>query len=168
MASTKKVSTWLGLLPLFAAALLLGACQTETAVDEQAEPELPEDEVAIEDPWVEPASTGDSTSLYMTIANGRASTDTLVDVRAPIIGDVEFRRPATDTSSATSAESLDSLPVPSEMRTALEPNGPYIVLTDLSQSLTEESSIVLDLVFSQSGRQRVRVPVRTEGSSDGQ
>lgn len=166
MFSTTDNSGGLRALSLLTAVLLLGACQTESAVDEQADPELPEDEVDIENPWIQPASAGESTPLYLTVANGRTSSDTLLDVRAPIIGEAEFRRAPSDTSAAP--DSLNSLPVPANMRTALEPESQHIILTNVSQSLSEESSVILDFVFSQSGRQRVRVPVRAESPSNGQ
>lgn len=166
MLSTTDNSVVVSVLSLLTVALFLGACQTESAVDEQADPELPEDELEIENPWVQPASAGENTSLYLTVANGRTSADTLLDVRAPIIGEAEFRGAPSDTSAASNA--LDSLTVPAEMRTALEPDGQHILLTNLSQNLSEESSVILDFVFSESGRQRVRVPVRAESSSNGQ
>lgn len=153
-------------LSILAVVLLLGACQTESAVDEQADPQLPEDELEIENPWIQPASAGESTPLYFTVANGRTSADTLLDVRAPIIGEAEFRHAPSDTSTAS--DSLNSLTVPAEMRTALEPEGQHIMLRNVSQNLSEENSVILDFVFSESGRQRMRVPVRAEGSSNGQ
>lgn len=157
-----------GLASLLTFALLLTACQTESTVDEQADPQLPEDELAIEDPWVRPASSGDNTALYMTVANGRSTADTLVDVRAPIIGQSQIHKAESDTGETSSMEPIDSLAIPDEMRTVLEPGGQHVTLMDLDQSLTEEGSLVLDLVFAQSGRQRIQAPVRASDTADGQ
>lgn len=168
LCSKMRRSLSVGLSSLLTFVLLLTACQTESTVDEQADPELPEDELAIEDPWVRPASSGGNTALYMTVANGRSTADTLVDVRAPIIGQSQIHKTESDTGDVSSMEPIDSLAIPAEMRTVLEPGGQHVMLMDLGQSLSEEGSLVVDLVFSQSGRQRIQAPVRASDAADNQ
>jgi len=140
-------------------ALLLGAgCQSGSQDEQEASgsPPLPDDELAIENPWAQPASAGSTSALYMTIANGRQGADTLVEASAPIIDSSEVHRiTAADTSSR------NGLPVPARTRVTLAPGSTHVKLVNLGQPLDENSTLILNLEFAQSGLQRVRVPVQS-------
>lgn len=145
----------------FIAALLLGTgCQsgsTEEGQQSSGPPPLPEDELAIENPWVQAAPAGSTSTLYMTVANGTQSADTLTEASAPIIGSWEVRRGGNGETS---------LAIPSRTRVRLQPDSTHVRLSDLGQSLDEGNTVVLNLQFAESGLQRVRVPVRTSPPSD--
>jgi len=97
----------------------------------------------------------------MTIANGRQGADTLVEASAPIIDSSEVHRiTAADTSRK------NGLPVPARTRVTLAPGSTHVKLVNLGQPLDENSTLILNLEFAQSGLQRVRVPVQS--SSPGQ
>ncbi len=143
-------------------ALLLGTgCQTDSSQEQDpGPPPLPNSEIAIEDPWVRPAPAGSTSALYMTIANGRENPDTLLEVNAPII----------DSSTVRSGNTAmtDGLPVPAQSRTTLAPESTHVRLANLQQSLDENGSVILNVGFAQSDRQRMQVPVRTSPPSDPQ
>ena len=144
---------------LFGSILVLGVllvfsgCQSESTQDQQSsEPALPDGELSIENPWVEPAPAGSTAALYMTFANGRQSADTLLRVRAPIV----------DSSAAyRGTEARGTLALPARARTTLNPGSTHVRLNNIDQPLTEGSTPILNLEFAQSDLQRVRVPVRT-------
>lgn len=139
----------------------MAACQSDASQQEQAtEPPLPDGEIAIENPWVRPAPAGSTSALYMTVANGQQTPDTLLRIRAPIIGGSEVYAAAADTADTGDPRPVGSLEVPARTRTTLSPKGTHIRLTKLSQSFDENSSIILNLEFAQTGLQRVRVPVQ--------
>ena len=148
---------------LFLVALfLLAGCQSQRSqsdTQQQEPPPLPDNELAIENPWVEPAPSGSTSALYMTIANGRQSPDTLLRVRAPIVGNSSVYAPPPETASTL--EEMSALAIPGRTRMALQPESTHVKLLDLGQSLDAGSTPILNLEFSQSGLQRVRVPVRT-------
>ena len=148
---------------LFLAALfLLAGCQSQRSqsdTQQQEPPPLPDNELAIENPWVEPAPSGNTSALYMTIANGRQAADTLLRVRAPIVSNSSIYAPASNT--APTLEEVSTLAIPGRSRTVLQPESTHVKLVDLGQSLDAGSTPILNLEFSQSGIQRVRVPVRT-------
>jgi copper(I)-binding protein len=99
-----------------AGVLLLAGCQTESPQNQQSgPPPLPEDELAIEDPWVRPTPAGSSTVLSMTIANGRPGADTLLRARAPILD-------SSDVRHAAGGEITSTLPVPGRTRVSLAPD----------------------------------------------
>lgn len=153
-------------LSILVAGLLVAGCgggnSGSSTQQESGPPPLPDGELAIENPWVRPAPAGSSSVLYMTIANGRSGADTLLDADAPIIGGVQMYDLPADTAAPT-PDSL--LIVPPQSRLALEPNGRYVALSGLGQSLNENESLILNLDFAQSGLQRVRVPIRTSPPS---
>lgn len=160
MTSLSRSSSLRGITGLLALALLLTGCQTDTTQqNQQTQPELPENELAIEDPWVRPASPGDSTALYMTIANGRSSADTLLGAQqAPAFASVQLFS-APDTAGMT--QPIDSLVVPARARTHLAPDSAHVVLNNLNQSLSEGGTLLVTLDFAQSGLQQIQAAVRT-------
>ncbi|MFB6248077.1 MAG: copper chaperone PCu(A)C [Salinibacter sp.] len=149
---------------LSAAALLLTAagCQSQSSQDQETgPPPLPDNEIAIEDPWVRPAPAGSTTTLSMTIANGRQGPDTLLEARAPIVDSSAVRRASADGSGT-----MGFLPIPARTRTTLAPDTAHIRLLSLGQSLDENSTLILNLEFAQSGLQRVQVPVQRSAPTD--
>lgn len=155
-------------LTVLTAMLLISACQTNSSQEQQQSDEapLPEGELAIEEPWVRPAPAGSTSALYMSIANGRSSADTLVDVRAPILDSIAIQTSATDTAQGAGPQTANALPIPAQSRVALTPDGSHVRLINVNQSLDENSSLILNLEFSESGLQRVRVPVRSSAPSN--
>jgi copper(I)-binding protein len=157
----RLMDTRSGFSVLVLALLLAMGCQSESSEQQETSPSpLPDNEIAIEDPWVRPAPAGSTSALYMTIANGRQNPDTLLEVNAPII----------DSSAVLSGdtEMSDGLPVPAQSRTTLAPESTHVRLVNLQQSLDENGSVILNVGFAQSDRQRMQVPVRTSPPSEQQ
>ena len=143
---------------LSAVALLLAGCQSQSSQDQQTgPPPLPDNELAIEDPWVRPAPAGSTTALSMTIANGRQGPDTLLRARAPIIDSSEVRR---------GAERMAPLAIPARTRMTLAPDSTHVRLVNLGQSLEENSTLILNLEFAQSGLQRIQAPIQGSAPTD--
>jgi len=141
--------------------LLVGGCQTESSQEQNpGPPPLPDNEIAIEDPWARPAPAGSTSVLSMTIANGRQTPDTLLEVSAPII----------DSSEVYAANTAlgEGLPIPARSRVTLKPESTHVRLANLGQSLDENGSIILNVGFAQSDRQRMQVPVQTSPPSEQQ
>jgi copper(I)-binding protein len=137
---------------------LVAGCQSESTQEQQetGPPPLPDDELAIENPWVQPAPAGSTSALYMTIANGRQGADTLLEASAPIIDSSEVH-----SVTATGTRKTSMLPISARSRVILKPGSTHVKLVNLGQSLDENSNVILNLEFAQSGLQRVRVPVQT-------
>lgn len=152
-----------GFISVLVGILLVVGCQSDSSREQQSasEPSLPDGELAIKNPWVRPAPAGSSSVLYMTIANGQETADTLRRVRAPIIGGSEVRTAPSDTAAAEDTTATEFLAVPARTQLVLSPEATHVRLTELSQSFDENSTVILNLEFAQSGLQRVRVPVQT-------
>jgi copper(I)-binding protein len=157
MLRSLRARSLLGALSVVALFLTATGCQSQSSQDQQTgPPPLPDDELAIEDPWVRPAPPGSTTALSMTIANGRQTPDTLLRARAPILDSSEVRRASADGGP----EMVGALPIPGRTRMTLAPDSTHVRLIDLGQSLDENSTLILNLEFAQSGLQRVQVPVQ--------
>ena len=160
-----------GLTALLAIAVLLGACQSETTEsDQQDEMMLPEGKLVVEAPWVRPASQGDSTTLHMTVANGKSTADTLMGAqRAPAYENVQIFAAPDTAEGMSQAQPVDSLVIPANTRVTLAPDSAYLMLDGLGQSLEEGGDPFLVTVeFAQSGLQQVQASVRTSPPSEGQ
>lgn len=154
----------LGALSVVALLLTAAGCQSPSSQDQQTgPPPLPDDELAIEDPWVRPAPPGSTTALSMTIANGRQTPDTLLRARAPIIDSSMVKRTSADGSGAAMA---GGLPIPARTRMTLAPDSTHVRLVNLGQSLDENSTLILNLEFAQSGLQRVQAPVQSSAPTE--
>lgn len=160
-----------GLTALLAIAILLGACQSDTTEgDQQDKMMLPEGKLAVEDPWVRPASRGDSTTLYMTVANGKSTADTLLGAQqAPAYDSVQIFAVPDTAEGMAQAQPVDSLVVPAKTRVTLVPDSAYLMLDGLGQSLKEGGeSFLVTVEFAQSGLQQVQASVRTSPPSEEQ
>ncbi len=154
MLHSLKARSVFGVCTLWAALLLVAGCQSgsQNGQETSGPPPLPDDELAIENPWVQPAPAGSTSALYMRIANGRQSADTLLEASAPII----------DSSQVYGAEErTNMLSIPARTRVALKPGSTHVKLVNVGQALDENSTVILNLEFAQGGLQRVRVPVQT-------
>jgi len=141
--------------------VLLGGCGGGEPSQESAassEPSLPEGELALENIWVRPVETGGNTSLYMSLANGQSTPDTLVSVAAPIVDSVAIHT-TVDTAGTTSMQHTGPLPIPAETRVALEPGGTHVMLMNLRQPLRDGETIVMNVDFAEAGLRRVRASI---------
>lgn len=149
------------------ALLLIAGCQSESSENQTSSPPpLPENELTVEDPWIQPARAGSTSILSMTIANGLEEADTLLRVRAPIVDSSVVHTSPSDT--AAGVETSESLVIPARARTVLHPESTHVQMVTLNQTLEENSTPILNLEFAQSGLQRIRVPVQTSPPSNSQ
>lgn len=165
MLRSLTIRSVFGALSCLLALLLVAGCQTQSSQNQQSSepPPLPDNELAIENPWVRPAPAGSTSALYMTIANGRQGPDTLLRARAPIIDSSDVQR-----ASAGETQRTNVLPIPARTRMTLAPDSTHMRLVNLGQSLDENSTLILNLEFAQSGLQRVQVPVQSTPPAEGQ
>jgi copper(I)-binding protein len=163
MLRSLRARSLLGALSVVALLLTAAGCQSQSSQDQQTgPPPLPDDELAIEDPWVRPTPPGSTTTLSMTIANGRQTPDTLLRARAPIIDSSEVRRASADGGT----EMVGALSIPARTRMTLAPDSTHVRLVNLGQSLDENSTLILNLEFAQSGLQRVQAPVQSSAPTE--
>lgn len=145
---------------LCAALLVVAGCAADETDTEQADaPPLPENEIAIEDPWVRPELPGGASAMYFRIANGTTAADTLVEVRTPAADSISIHE-TVQRGDTTRMQPVGPVPVPAQERVAFEPGGRHIMLMELNQSLDVGNNLIVDVSFAEEGLKRVSVPIR--------
>ena len=132
-----------------------------------SEPSLPEGELALDNIWVRPVETGGNTALYMSLANGQSTPDTLRSVDAPIIDSVAIHR-TVDTAATATMQHVGPLPIPADTRVTLDPGGTHVMLMNVSRPLRNGERIVLNIDLAQAGLRRVRAVVTNTPPTDAQ
>lgn len=152
------------LFAILTTALVITGCGGDEASNDASDasaPALPSNDLVLENPWVRPAPSGGNTALYMTLANGRTSPDTLLSVRAPIVDSTQVHETATDTSNTSTMRPIDGLAIPPKSRVALAPGGRHVMLMGLQQTLQDGDTVVLNVEFASAGLRRIQATVRT-------
>jgi copper(I)-binding protein len=154
-----------------AALLVLAACGggegDQDAVKQTQQPELPDGELEVHEPWVRPAASGGNSALYLTLLNGTSSADTLVDVDAPIIDSIAVHRTTDSAGTSTMKPVGTTVAIPAKSRVTLEPGGQHVMLVNLQQTLEDGGTVILNLDFAQAGLRRIRAPIRTQPPTGG-
>lgn len=122
-------------------------------------------EITVEQPFARatPAKVG---GVFLVLKNSAAMADKLVKAASPIAENVELHTHIKD-GDAMRMRAVDSIPVPANGQTALEPGGYHIMLIGLKQALKEGGSFPLTLTFEKAGSVTVTVPVQKAGASSG-
>lgn len=119
-------------------------------------------DIAIEQPFARatPAKVG---GVFLVLKNGGGSADKLVKAVSPVAENVELHTHIKD-GDAMRMRAVETIPVPANGQTALEPGGYHIMLIGLKQPLKEGGSFPLTLTFEKAGSVTVTVPVHKAGA----
>ena len=166
----RRRSLWtLALAALLGVAVAFTGCGGDDSAESASQsdsPSLPSSELEIEDPWARPAPSGGNSAMYMTLANGQDTADTLASVTLPIADRVEVHESYQKEDGTSGMRPIDTLAVAPKSRLKLEPGGRHVMLIGLSQPLEAGSQIVLNVEFAQAGLKRLRVPIQNQPPSD--
>jgi len=119
-------------------------------------------DIAVEQPFARatPAKVG---GVFLTLKNGGGTADKLVKAASPVAESVELHTHIKD-GDAMRMRAVETIPVPANGQTALEPGGYHIMLIGLKQALKEGGSFPLTLTFEKAGSVTVTVPVQKAGA----
>lgn len=132
---------------------------TCTRSDSAAETALVSDHNLIVSHVFAPAPvSSDVMSLYFTIENTGQKDDTLLTVRTTIAEHASVHESVTE-NGITRMQPLASLPLPAGQTVELAPGGVHVMLSDLTQSISEGDTVYADLVFASAPSIALRIPV---------
>ncbi len=155
-----KSTTILLTIPVLACFLLLG-CSSESDSSEKNEVIL--GKIELSGGWARPAKQGDTSGAYLTIANGTASRDTLIDISSNIAENAELHRSIENDETGTiEMRPAGQQTIASGDKLRLEPGGLHIMLINLSRDLTVGDSLSISLKFTRVGTQTLKVPVQID------
>ena len=108
----------------------------------------------VNQPWVKPARSGQTTEVYMNLT----STDgaTLVAVRSDAAATVIVRGPGRKPAT------IDRLPLPAKVLVALAPGREHIALVRLAKIVKLGERVALTLTIEDSNGGRQEIPVDAE------
>jgi copper(I)-binding protein len=99
--------------------------------------------------------------VYVTVANTGAAPDRLIGASTAIAARTEIHEMRMDGGVMTMRPVPDGLVIAPGQTLTFSPNGYHLMLTGLSQPLTEGGALILALTFEKAGQ--VEVPVSIAG-----
>jgi copper(I)-binding protein len=107
--------------------------------------------------WARPAGAGETTAVYLTIANEGNESDVLTGVDCSIAAMCELHETRLE-GDIVHMEHLDRLEIPAGGQVSLEPGGTHLMLMDLRSDLAPGDQVSLMFHFEVAGE----IPVEAE------
>lgn len=162
MRYTRVHNRHFGLAVLFLAVSALFSCS------EKAEP--PKDvptvtnSIEVTDGWARPGKTGMMTAAYFTISNGTSRADTLIGVSTDVTKNAQIHKSYETEDGLMGMEHQPFVPVSSGTHVEFKPGGLHIMIIQPTMDLNEGDSLLLELIFSSSKTEKIKVPIQQSGN----
>ncbi|MBN2732934.1 MAG: copper chaperone PCu(A)C [Balneolaceae bacterium] len=152
------------LLTLTALLIFVG-CQSESRQDRAKNTDKisTSDSIEISNAWTRPGGKGRNSAVYMRIYNGTGQPDSLIAVETEIAQKAEAHE-SYEEDGMMGMRPVGVLPIKPDSVLKLQPGGVHIMLMNLNQSIADGDSILVQLLFSQSGSINVTIPVQLTNS----
>ncbi len=147
---------------LILSCLLFINCGSESNSNEKKQDEEILGKVELSDGWARPGTKGQTGGAYLTIANGTASSDTLVAVNSTAAQSAEIHRTVQHDDGTMSMQRAGQQVIAPATSLELKPGGLHIMLMNLNRDLTVGDSLSLTLRFSRVGPKSITVPVQLQ------
>ncbi len=139
-------------LGALALAIALGACRSQPAGPA----------IRVEDPWIRPALSGNTTAAYMVIHNDGGEADRMLSARMESAAAVEIHETVREGDLVRMVPRTQGLEIPPGAATALAPGGTHLMLKDLSADLTTGDTVPMTLTFEKAGTIVIDAAVKQE------
>lgn len=100
--------------------------------------------------------------MYLQIYNGSGQPDSLIAVETEFAQKAEVHE-SYEENGMMGMRAAGVQPIKPDSVLELQPGGIHIMLMNLNQSIAEEDSILVQLLFSQSDSINITIPVRPHG-----
>jgi len=105
-----------------------------------------------------PVPAGDQAAVYLTVVDGGGAGDRLVGAATDVAGGAMLHE-TRHREGRVSMAPVEGFEVPPRGELVLRPGGGHVMLHGLRRELTPGDRVDLELVFEDTGRVRVEVPV---------
>lgn len=116
----------------------------------------------ISDGWARPGAEGQNSAVYLTIHNGTATADTLIDISSEAADSAEVHESIKNDDGTTSMHPAGQQIIDEAEQLRLESGGLHIMLMDLTQNIEVNDSLTVSLKFARVGTKNISVPVQTQ------
>jgi copper(I)-binding protein len=134
-------------------AVAISACTTEPTGSS----------IQVEDAWVRPVLSGNTTAAYMTIRNQGDVADRLLSVNVEAAVAAEIHETVREGDLVRMVQRSQGLSIPAGAEVRLEPGATHVMLIDVAEDLIDGATVPLTLSFEQGGVVVVNAEVRQEG-----
>lgn len=156
MISTKQIISAI-IISLF----LIVGCSSESDSEQQTD-EVVLGKLELSEGWARPGSKEQNSAAYVTIQNGTASNDTLLDISSDAANKTEVHESYEEESGVSGMRPAGSQPIAEGNKLSMEPGGLHIMLIDLKRQLAVGDSLDLSFEFSRAGGRTITVPVQVQ------
>ncbi|MBI1405390.1 MAG: copper chaperone PCu(A)C [Caulobacter sp.] len=111
--------------------------------------------------WARPAAAGGNTAGYFHIRNDGGAADQLLSVESPIAAKVQIHQSKMDGGVMKMAPLADGVEIPAGSDIEFNPGGMHVMFIGLTGPLKAGDKVPVTLVFRDSGRIAVELPVQT-------
>jgi copper(I)-binding protein len=139
---------------------LFKGCSPESKQKEKQEIIL--GKIELVDGWARPGSQGQTSGAYLTITNGTASVDTLVQVSSNVAKKTELHKSIKNEDGTMSMQPAGNQIIEDGSKLQLQPGGLHIMLINLKRDLGIGDSLDISLEFSRVGTKTITVPVQIQ------
>lgn len=96
---------------------------------------------------------------FITIRNGGASDDRLIEAKSPVSGRVELHEMAMVNDVMKMRQLNDGIPVPAGQTVELKPGGLHLMFMDVKEPFVEGGKVTVTLTFEKAGSVDVVLPI---------
>jgi len=143
---------------LILSCLLITSCSSESNSNKKKQ-DVILGKIELSQGWARPGTKGETGGAYLTIANGTASSDTLIAVNSSVAESAEIHQTIQHDDGTMSMQRAGQQSIPSGEDLVFKPGGLHIMLMNLNRDLVIGDSLSLTLQFSRVGRKKITVPV---------
>jgi copper(I)-binding protein len=154
-------------LKIFSFSVLLltfvfAGCGKKSDSDKQKKKKVVLGKMELSDGWARPGSKGQTSGIYLTIANGTASADTLLKAHSNIAKKTTLHESYTEENGVMGMREAGPQIIAEGEKLRFSPGGFHIMLMRLKQNLAIGDSIKVSLNFARVGEKTLTVPVKMQ------
>lgn len=112
--------------------------------------------------WARPTASGATGGAYLTIANGTASTDTLISASSYAAQKVEIHESYKTDEGTMGMRPAGMQTIAAGNTLNLKPGGLHLMMMEMKRDLAVGDSLTLSLQFARVGKKKITIPVKIQ------
>lgn len=160
MSSPRLVRVLVALVAVVA--LPLAACSSDSG-SSGSDDGSGRDTIEVLDATVAVPLNPSQAAVRFVIDNGTDVDDALIGATSPVAAGAMVHKSDVDADGRSTMDAVPNLPIPAQASVSFDPGGLHVMLTGITEDLTEGDTIPLTLLFEEAGEVAVTVDVVAAG-----